>query len=95
MAAGTVEAGAGAGEGAKRKRSDDMAALEADLEAEPQAGESCCTNVSHQTCLYSARFQLITWGMIGTWRWLLPLCARGVDLVYITFLDCIAVFTQQ
>ena len=38
--AGTVEAGAGAGEGVKRKRSDDMAALEADLAPEPQAGES-------------------------------------------------------
>ncbi len=37
--AGTVEAGAGAGgEGVKRKRSDDMAALEADLAPEPQAG---------------------------------------------------------
>lgn len=36
---GTVEAGAGAGgEGVKRKRSDDMAALEADLAPEPQAG---------------------------------------------------------
>lgn len=36
-AAGTVEAGAGAeGEGLKRKREDDMAALEADLA--PQAG---------------------------------------------------------
>ncbi|DBA80302.1 TPA: hypothetical protein ACH3X2_007432 [Trebouxia sp. C0005] len=35
---GTVEAGAGAGrEGVKRKRSDDMAALEADLAPEPQA----------------------------------------------------------
>ena len=37
-AAGTVEAGAGAGEGVKRKRSDNMAALEADLAPEPQAG---------------------------------------------------------
>ena len=38
--AGTVEAGAGAGgEGVKRKRSNDMAALEADLAPEPQAGE--------------------------------------------------------
>ena len=37
--AGTVEAGAGVGgEGVKRKRSDDMAALEADLAPEPQAG---------------------------------------------------------
>jgi len=37
--AGTVEAGAGAGgEGVKRKRSDDMAVLEADLAPEPQAG---------------------------------------------------------
>lgn len=41
LGAGTVEAGAGAGEGAKRKRSDDMAALEADLAPEPQAGELC------------------------------------------------------
>ncbi len=36
---GTVEAGAGAGgEGVKRKRSDEMAALEVDLAPEPQAG---------------------------------------------------------
>ncbi|KAL3151001.1 hypothetical protein ABBQ38_012874 [Trebouxia sp. C0009 RCD-2024] len=37
---GTVEAGAGVGEGMKRKRSDDMAALEADLAPEPQAAPS-------------------------------------------------------
>lgn len=57
-----MEAGAGAGEGAKRKRSDDMAALEADLEPEPQAGESCCTKMRQ----YLAGLQLMSWSVEGT-----------------------------
>lgn len=49
IAVGTVEAGTGAeGEGLKRKRGDDMAALEADLEPPPGTALSgCCCCACH------------------------------------------------
>ena len=61
--AGTVEAGAGVtGETAKRERSDDMAALEADLAPEPQAGQSASSldlksmHYAYVMCIVSSMF---------------------------------------
>lgn len=59
-----------------------MAALEADLAAEPQAGESSCTKISE--CLYSAGFQLMSWSIVRTCCEMLPMYACAFDLVSVT-----------